>query len=71
MIPWGSAIIGSVFVGNSLGEGNPKKAKIYLKLIFFYTFIVLFSGAVLLIIFKHYVVEFFTNEEEIIPLISD
>lgn len=43
MVPYGASIVAAVLIGNSLGEGKPKKAVLYLKLVTGYT---LFSTAV-------------------------
>ena len=61
MIPSGAQIAGAVFVGNSLGEGSPKKAKLYLKMITAYTFIVIAICSSLLVIYKDWIAMLFTN----------
>lgn len=51
MIPFGSQIAGAVFVGKSMGEGNARTAKTYLKLIVLYTFLTCLICSILLIVF--------------------
>lgn len=61
MIPFGSMIAGAVFVGKSMGEGSPKKAIIYAKLITVYTFIIMVVCAIFLEVFKDNVALIFTD----------
>lgn len=61
MIPFGSQIAGAVFIGNCMGEGKPKKARVYLQLITLYTFITLAVCSTLLEVFKVWVALIFTN----------
>ena len=51
-----------------MGEGKARRAKIYTKLIVFYTFVILFVLSILLYIFRHSVALFFTNQPELLEL---
>ena len=70
MIPFGSQIAGSVFVGNSLGEGKPKKAKVYMEMITVYTFLVLAVCSSLLVLYKDWIALLFTNQPELLSVVT-
>jgi multidrug resistance protein, MATE family len=70
MIPFGAQIASSVFVGNCLGEGKPKKARTYSNMITLYTFIVCAFCATLLILYKDAIALLFTNQAELLSFVT-
>ena len=70
MIPFGAQISGAVFIGKSMGEGNARKARKYTYLITFYTFLALILGGALLVYFSRTIGMIFTNQEELIEMVS-
>ena len=70
MISIACSTIGSVFVGNSLGRGHASLAKFYLDLIFGYAFVILTLCGIFLILFKHTVASFFSNDPDLIITVS-
>lgn len=71
MIPFGSQIAGAVFVGKSMGEGSAKRAKIYCKLIVFYTFLTCLVCSFLLVIFRREVALIFTDQADLLDMVTE
>lgn len=70
MIPFGSQIAGAVFVGKSMGEGNFRTAKTYLKLIVMYTFLTCLICSVLLIVFAREIALIFTDQPDLLEVVT-
>jgi MATE family multidrug resistance protein len=60
----------AVCVGRAMGEANAKKAIQYATLIVFYSFLTDFVLGIFISIFRQYIAEFFTNQEELIDLVA-
>ncbi len=69
MIPFGAQIAGAVFVGNCLGEGKPRKAKVYQWMITSYTFVVCAIFAALMLMYKEWVAALFTNDAQLLSTV--
>jgi Na+-driven multidrug efflux pump len=52
MVPFGSQVTSAVFVGNSLGEGKPGKAKVYQVLITTFSFVLCAICSSLMALYK-------------------
>lgn len=70
MIPFGAQICSSVFVGSCLGEGQPKKAKTYANMVTGYCFVVCATCAALLVIFQDWVASLFTNQPDLLAIVT-
>ena len=70
MIPFGVQIAGAVFVGNCMGQGKPRKAKEYSKLLVLYTFLCLTVVCSLLLLFKERVAQLFTNQPDLLAIVT-
>jgi multidrug resistance protein, MATE family len=70
MVPSGFHATSSIFVGNSLGEGNPHKAKSYQILITVYAFFVCLICSTLLILYKDWVAALFTTDLQLLNMVS-
>ncbi len=69
MIPFGAQIASSVFVGNCLGEGKPRKAKVYQLMITSYTFVICAIFSALLVLYKEWVAALFTNDLQLLTTV--
>jgi multidrug resistance protein, MATE family len=70
MVPSGFHCTSVVFVGNSLGEGNPAKAKVFFTLITMYAFFVCIICSSLLVIYKDWVAALFTTDLQLLKMVS-
>ena len=70
MIPFGAQIACAVFVGNCMGEGKPKKAKVYVNMITAYTLLSLTVFASLLVIYQDQIASLFTNQPDLLLLVT-
>lgn len=70
MVPSGFHCTSAVFVGNSLGEGNPGKAKSFYTLITLYAFFVCIICSVLLVLYKEWVAALFTTDLQLLNMVS-
>jgi len=64
-------VTGSVLIGNAIGEGKTLKAKLYAKLITFQSFVVLMLCFLFLVIFRNSVPQIFTDQIQLITIVSD
>jgi len=70
MVGLGVSLATGTLVGNSIGENNIKKAKIYTKLgVYMTTFIILILG-IIIIVFKSFFARVFTGDEEVASLLE-
>ena len=69
MVPFGGQVGTIACVGKSMGEGNPKKARIYLKIATILMLIVDFLCAFILVVEKEWFVKLFTSSPVLIDLV--
>lgn len=71
MVPYAMCFTTTVFVGNSMGEGNSDKALAYLKLCTLFSFFLCLTVGSTIALFRHEIAMIFTDNAELISMVSE
>jgi Na+-driven multidrug efflux pump len=70
MIPFGGQVGSTVCVGKAMGEGDSKKARIFIKIASVFMLVVDFISAFIIVVYKDWILRLFTSSEILLKFVS-